>query len=301
MNTTNRLGTLLILLSMVSITPLYGQQMGDPGFNPVIKNPAYPEGEGPVIAIDGAHNNFHTIDGRYAPFARLLEKDGFRLTGFDKKFTQENLAGVDILVISNALNDEDVQQWVVPNPSAFTDEEIDALVQWVEKGGSLFLIADHMPFPGAAEELAARFGFTFNNGFAFDTTRQGPMVFSKENGLLQSDPITEGIDSVASFTGQGFQIPDGARPLLLFGSGVLSLMPDTAWAFSPETPRISLGGWSQGAVMPFGNGRLAVFGEAAMFTAQVAGPNRIKMGMNADIASQNYLFLIKLVRWLAGG
>ncbi len=300
MHTSIRTGILLILISMLNTAPLYGQQQGDPNFNPVIEDPAFPKGEGPLVAIDGAHNNFHTFDRRYAPFARLLEKDGYRVEGHNEKFTLENLSGIDILVISNALNDEDVHEWVVPNPSAFTEDEIDVVVEWVRNGGSLFLIADHMPFPGAAQELAERFGFTFNNGFAFDTTDQGPIVFSKENGLLQPDPITEGIDSVASFTGQGFQIPDGARPLLLFGRDVLSLMPDTAWAFKPDTPHIALEGWSQGAVMSVGKGRLAVFGEAAMFTAQVAGPNRFKMGMNADIAPQNYLFLIRLVRWLAG-
>ena len=47
-------------------------------------------------------------------------------------------------------------------------------------------------------------------------------------------------------------------------------------------------------------GRVAVFGEAAMFTAQLAGPNAAPMGMNAPIAGQNARFALHVMRWLAG-
>ena len=46
-------------------------------------------------------------------------------------------------------------------------------------------------------------------------------------------------------------------------------------------------------------GRVAVFGEAAMFSAQVTGPNRSTMGMNAPVAAQNAPFLLNVMRWLA--
>jgi hypothetical protein len=38
-------------------------------------------------------------------------------------------------------------------------EEMKLIKKWVKKGGSLFLIADHMPMAGAASELASVFGF----------------------------------------------------------------------------------------------------------------------------------------------
>ena len=44
-------------------------------------------------------------------------------------------------------------------------DEIKAVKKWVNDGGSLFLIADHMPCAGAAKDLAAEFGFEFTNGF----------------------------------------------------------------------------------------------------------------------------------------
>src|SRR4029453_17380278 len=56
----------------------------------------------------------------------------------------------------------------------------------------------------------------------------------------------------------------------------------------------------QGAVLTFGKGRVAVFGEAAMFSAQLAGPDKEPMGMNASVAKNNPQFLINVMHWLAG-
>ena len=36
-------------------------------------------------------------------------------------------------------------------------------------------------------------------------------------------------------------------------------MPDTAWNFNNNTPKISVSGWSQGSVKKFGKGRIAVW------------------------------------------
>jgi uncharacterized protein (DUF2249 family) len=290
---------LIALFLLLSFQTGIAQQVGDPDFNPVIEEPHYAHDEGPAVYIDEGHNNFHTLEGRFAPFAQLLEKDGYQLSSHAKLFTDTSLQSVDILVISNALNEEDLDAWVVPNPSAFSPGEIQILTDWVHEGGALLLIADHMPFPGAAKELAHAFGFTFNNGFAIDTTRQGPIVFSKETHTLSEHAISQSIDSVASFTGQGFEIPDDAISLMNFNQDVISLMPDTAWQFHEHTPYVSLEGWSQGAVKGFGKGKIAVFGEAAMFTAQLAGPNQLKIGMNSERAPQNYRFVLNVLRWLA--
>lgn len=52
--------------------------------------------------------------------------------------------------------------------------------------------------------------------------------------------------------------------------------------------------------MAHGRGRVAVFGEAAMFTAQVTGPERQPMGMNAPGAEQNAQLLLNVLHWLSG-
>jgi carotenoid cleavage dioxygenase-like enzyme len=92
-----------------------------------------------------------------------------------------NLKGIRILVIANALNKINIENWYIPTPSAFTVKEIETVRKWVKEGGSLFLIADHMPMGGAAAELAAAFGFHFTNGFAADTARRGNDYFTRKD------------------------------------------------------------------------------------------------------------------------
>lgn len=170
---------------------------------------------------------------------------------------------------------------------------------WVTEGGSLFFIADHMPFPGAAGDLAAAFGFTFNNGFALNPERLNfPSIFRKQDGTLQNSPVTGEIDSVVTYTGQAFQVPENAISVLTFGENFYTLMPDTAWRFSAETPQKSVEGWSQGAIMNFGKGRLAVFGEAATFTSQTVGDRNRIIGFSDPYAPQNATFLLNIIHWL---
>ena len=107
------------------------------------------------MAIDEGHNNFHTADGRYLHFARLLRADGYVVKGYIGEFRKSQLKNVRLLVIANALNKINVQNWYLPTPSAFTVKETEILQKWVKAGGSLFLVADHMPMGGAATDLAA--------------------------------------------------------------------------------------------------------------------------------------------------
>jgi hypothetical protein len=300
-----------VTLLAVATFPLAAQQVADTAFRPEVGPPRWPSDRGPHVVLDEAHHNFHTLSGRYLTFARLLRGDGFTVTPGRGPFTAAALSGVDVLVVANALNERNdvADEWTLPTPSAFTSEEIDAVRSWVEGGGSLLLIADHMPFPGAAHELAAAFGFELLNGFALDsgvTAPRPPMVFRRSDGSLGDHPVTNGtdpaerVDSVATFTGEAFRAPAAATSLLTFGPGTLDLLPDTAWFFHDDTPRVDVSGWSQGAVLPVGRGRVAVFGEAAMFSAQLAGPAERPMGMNAPVASGNPRFLLNLMHWLAG-
>jgi hypothetical protein len=43
-----------------------------------------------------------------------------------------------------------------------------------------------------------------------------------------------------------------------------------------------------------------MFGEAAMFSAQLAGPQKRKVGMNDELAKQNYQLLLNIIHWLDG-
>lgn len=285
---------------------LSAQQIADTNFKPLIAKPEYAKGKGPVVAIDQGHYNFHTANGRYLPFARLLRSDGYRIDSCEGEFSESQLKKVRILVIANALNKINTEHWYVPTPSAFTANEIKTVHDWVEKGGSLFLIADHMPFGGAASDLASAFGFTFTNGFAADTSKRSDDYFYRKDNTLASCPITNGrnadekIDKVVTFTGQAIRIPAGATSILKFDDKHLLMETDTAWVFDSHTRYTRIRDWSQGAFMKYGKGRVVMFGEAAMFSAQLAGPQQRKVGMNSDYAAENYKLLLNIIHWLDG-
>lgn len=298
---------LIIIIILALPLSLFSQQIADTSYNPVIQKTEYEKGKGPVVFIDEGHYNFHTKDGRFKAFANLLEKDGYNVKEYKGLFDKDKLTDGKILVISNALNKINVKDWYLPNPSAFTISEIEIVKQWVSEGGSLFLIADHMPMAGAAKDLAAVFGFEFTNGFAFDTTSRGRSIFSAGDKTLLESVITKGrnkdesVTQLATFTGQAFKITGKeAVPIIIFNNNYVNFLPDTAWVFDNKTTKYNVEGWSQGAYTAYGKGKVVVFGEAAMFTAQLAGPNKNKMGMNSPEAPQNYKLLLNIIHWLDG-
>ncbi|RJP63546.1 MAG: DUF4350 domain-containing protein [Ignavibacteriales bacterium] len=296
---------ILLILNFFITYSLKAQQIPDTSFTYNIKQTAYQQGKGPVILIDGAHNNFHTVDGNFFAFAKLMRQDGYQVSGLTDSITSpEQLKRCKILVIANALHSSNTESWALPTPSAFSKVEINNIKNWVENGGSLFLIADHMPFAGAAYELGNAFGFEFINGFAY--TRKNswpPSVYSRKDNTLNDSPITNGnqvieqINEISTFTGSAFKAPSGAIPILSFVEENYILKPDTAWIFNDDTPKQKLGGYNQGAIMEFGKGKVAVFGEAAMFTAQLVRGD-FKVGFNSDQALQNAPFTLNLIHWL---
>jgi hypothetical protein len=283
----------------------FAQQLPDTAFTYSIIHTAYEKGEGPVVYIDAAHNNFHTKDGGFFAFGKLLEQDGYNVKSLNTPISDAGvLKDCKILVIANAMNIANADDWANPTLSAFSEDEINVIKTFVKNGGSLFLIADHMPFAGAAYELGKAFGFEFLNGFAYTGERTWPpSVFNFENNTLEKTSVVTGtkdyemINQIATFTGSAFKIPEVAVPVLSFLKEHYALLPDTAWQFNENTPRQNLEGYYQGALMKFGKGRVAVFGEAAMFTAQVVNGTR-KVGFNSESAPKNAQFTLNLIHWL---
>jgi hypothetical protein len=299
-------GFVVLLYITVNMQILHAQQVADTSYKPVIKHPAYQPGKGQKIHIDQAHANFHTRTGRYLPFAKILERDGYIVEDFNNEFTAQTLRGCKILVISNAIHQQNKDAWANPILSAFSKAEIIHLFNWVKNGGSLFLIADHMPFGGAASELAAAFGIEFQNGFAYNAKSESIDYFNYADSTLLESPLVNGrfedemVNHVASFTGQVFPCPEGFTPIGKMTKGSYQLYPDTAWKFNEQTRIVPTDYWCQLAYSRYGQGKIVISGEAAMFSAQLAGPTQIKSGMNSATASENYQLLLNIIHWLDG-
>ena len=113
----------LLSLALV-LSPVAAQQRADQDFQPQVSEPAYGAGDGPLVLIDEAHNNFHTATGRYAPFANLLRADGYRVEGLNGSLSSEALAEAKVLVIANPLSERNRSRAILPTYSAFSAEEI---------------------------------------------------------------------------------------------------------------------------------------------------------------------------------
>jgi hypothetical protein len=283
------------------------QQTVDPDFHPVVDHPEYRTESGPLVLIDEAHFNYHTAKGQYEPFARVLRLDGFRVQPFKERFSPSSLRKGKILVIANAVSEATAKNWAAPSASAFSEKEIAAVRDWVRGGGALILIVDHMPIPGSNERLALAFGVkNWSNGYAQDPRSGGLITFRREGGALADHAIADGrsgaerVEHVVTFAGSAFEAPPGSQPILTFTGDAVSWLPKLAGKLEPGTPSVSVKGWHQGAVLRYGKGRVALFGEAAMFAAQRVGPGRDPNGMNARIAAQNQQFLLNVFHWLAG-
>jgi hypothetical protein len=283
-------------------------QRADYGWNPPVERPEFSRAH-PRVLIDEGHNNTSAgFTGRYWPFARLLRADGYTVVRGAKPFTPAYLAGAQVLVVVNASGESKKQIFGIniPIPGGknkqksdppFTAAEIAVVQSWVERGGSLLLVADHAPFGEAAAGLSAAFGVTMHKGFVeVPDESSDPLLFSKENGRLGDHPVFKGsrpgtaVDIVMTYTGQSLDGPDDAAVLLR--------LPPTAVEYVPDDDTLAErpAGTAQGLALTYGSGRVVVLGEGAMLTAQVN--RRVRYGMNTS-DNDNRRFVLNVMHWLS--
>lgn len=295
-----------------------GGQKADPEYKARTNQPAFVS-DHPKVLFDEGHENVHTVKGTYEPFADLLGSDGYAVISTNEKFSRETLEGSAILVIVNPRGKEEK---FLP---AFTEDECDAVEQWVTGGGSLLLIADHYPIGSGAEILSKRFSIMMSKGFTNDSLHCDPtsvtgspldgtsqLLFTRENGLLADHPITNGRDSsehvnrVMAFTGQSLLGPAESEPLLKLAPSAYDIVPDSIWqekewlfftnTYTRFSDPVSAAGRAQGVALKHGQGRVVVLGEAAMLTAQVYREERFGMQVPGI---DNKQFALNIMHWLS--
>lgn len=294
----------LIAAALSVSTISFAQQVADPNFDTKVAHPAYKK-NGPKVLFDEAHNNFHTAGGRYKPFADLITSDGYQVTPNKEKFSAAVLKSFKILVISNALGAPQMNLPEAGN-SAFTDAECDAVRDWVKSGGALLLIADHAPAGGAAQILGDRFGVNMSKmytadpeNYEKDTDNRGFIVYTRESGRLADHAITRGrndaerVNKIIAFTGQSLKGPPDSFAFMKLADSAVDAMP------GQNSNPTSAAGRAQGIVLKLGKGRVVLLGEAAMLSAQLAGPDKMPFGMNRP-GIDNRQLALNIMHWLSG-
>ena len=309
-----RLVLLAIGGSTMVVPSLAGGMLGprqgvDPGFNAHVVRPAYVNRH-PRVLFDEAHNNADTSGGRYKPFADLITSDGYSVVPGKRTFSKSALTGYDVLVIVNAEGPKNKR-----DASPFTEEECDAVRDWVSAGGALLIISDNAPFSAAVARLSKRFDVELTNGYTVDTSKynketedQTELVFTRDDGLLGEHPInmgrdaTERINRIISFSGTSLKGPKSSVPLLKLADTAMDVFPPdrkpTPDDPSPDYRQVSASGRAQAVALTFGKGRVVVLGEAAMLTAQVA-LRGFRFGMNVT-GIDNRQLALNMMHWLSG-
>lgn len=274
-----------------------------------VANPAYLQ-RGPLVLFDEAHHNLHTARGTYAPFVHLIENDGYTVRRNREAFTKAGLQGAQVLVISNAMGNNERN-----DDAAFTEAECDDVAEFVRQGGSLLLITDHYPMGDAAQNLAARFGVQMSRGETDDSTSYEKQ-FDPSNIVYTSfgrHPIINGrtgaerIRRVLTFTGQSLSVPPGATALLPLGPHAIDLSARPRVERNGGDVRVivefgdavSAAGRAQAVALSHGRGRVVMLAEAAMASAQLSAHDKSPFGMNVT-GYDDRQFILNTMHWLTG-
>lgn len=272
-----------------------------------VANPVYPLGKGPKILIDGGHHNFMPQFDFMKPFERLAENDGYRVFHDNSKFTKAYLDYYDMVLIITALPFPFTTKTEVTDEVTFTSEEITALFEWVNQGGSLLVFSEHAPFDQAINPLLKRFGIQSSVGTTRDTLnydteigRPGWIVFSESNQLLNSEhPITLGrtesekIENIMTFGGSA-----------LSGAGYTNLfrLAESSENIEHPTGVGPIGrGDSQCLVGRVGEGKIVAFGDSNGFTAMVfrMDDDSIQPGGMTTAGYQWRQLVLNTLHWLS--
>jgi len=305
--------TAAALAALALASACRGGARADPAFRATVAAPAHPPREGPLVLVDAGHRNRHRLDGRYAPLGALLAADGWRVRSRSGPFTAASLAGVKVVVVAGAMGEG-------AGKPALSPEEEEVLVAFVRAGGGLLLVADHVPFAEAVRPLARRFGIELLGGEVQDLAHREPgtrdpaqLLFTRADGTLGEHPIVLGrgpderVERVVTFTGSALAAPPPAVPLLVLSPTATDLVVvsievvpgllGTSTRTTLDGP-VPTRGNAQAAAVEAGAGRVVVFGEAAVLTAQVEA-HAGRFGLDWPTAHNRQLAL-NVVRWLGG-
>lgn len=298
-----------LLLFVLSINFAFCQwpMANDPSFNFEVDHPIYKKGEGPKILLDGAHHNFFIQWDFIKPFAEVALADGYQPVIDSLSFTQEYLDRFDIVMIITALPFDFTTKNEVTNETTFTEEEINSLFEWVNKGGSLLVFSEHAPFDQAINPLLKRFGIETSIGRTIDSLNYnkeigntGWIEFSTQNrGLKNEHPILRGrnkeeeITKLMTFGGSALTGPNYTK-LLALSENSENIVHSTG--VGPKGK-----GNAQALAGEIGEGKVVALGDSNGFTAMIFNnPDGSKQAAGMNLIEYDWKqFVLNTLHWLS--
>jgi len=191
--------------------------------------------------------------------------------------------------------------------SRFSSNEIEAIVNFVEHGGSLFLIGDHTNVFGTSSclnPIAQKFGVKYNYDATYDLS-SGKLTFYRPTNLL-SHPVIQNVDYLLFGTSCSLETGVSSESVIT-GYGIKSMYLDYSRKnFFPDgadSPTMSCGLFTQMAAVKSGKGRVLFFTDSTIFSnfwMFMSGKPELFLGSLNWLNRQNYLDFLNYLFILFG-
>ncbi len=167
----------------------------------VVDNPSVSQG---VVVIDYTHDNAFFIEEMNSLLSRIVSRGFSYEVVFDPEFVEEAEEGalIDKLSYAKAL--------ILPLPRAeYSAEEIDAIEQFVERGGNVLIMGDptRTVIVEALNSIAGSFGIIFANDYLYSLENNDNNYRNVVYSNFGTSPLTNGLEEVVLYASSSVQAP----------------------------------------------------------------------------------------------
>lgn len=208
-------------------------------------------------------------------------------------------------ITTQLLSNYDILILKIPT-SVFSNDEIEAIVKFVQAGGGLFLLGEHTNVFGSSAYLnpiANRFGFYFRYDCLFDIEKKFEQLYRPPK--LLPHPIVQNMPCFLFATSCSIEPKSYLWENVILSSGLKSLDIDYSSSnFYPQVidnPKMDFGSFIQTIAVKYGKGRVVGFTDSTCFSnfsAFIPGKPEFLLGTIDWLNKRNflgwlnYLFLI---------
>jgi hypothetical protein len=300
--------SMLLAICLLFAITIQGQMLNDSPFDTSVAHTKYSQGKGPKVLFDRGHYNFIVDMGLAKPLIDVATADGYQVEIDSMKFTKAYLSKYKMLVIFPAMPFKFGSKSQVTDEITFTQDELNALHEWVSNGGSLLMFDEHAPIDKSVTPLFNKFGIQLSIGIVSDSlnyenkfemsSKESLLKFTRSNGLLNSEhPITQGektgeqINNIMTYGGGGLTGKDYSNLFRLSPSATIKKYSGSAPSGKAE---------SQGLAGNFGKGKVVALGDCNGFTAMYMMMKSKKFSAGMQVAEYDWKqFALNTFHWLS--
>ncbi len=174
--------------------------------SPAAEAPVTPTGRGGTLLVDAIHAN-NVLESELSAFLNR-----FTARGFSVEWARSTGGGDPSQTLAARLRGADAFLSVVPS-AAYSTAEVQAVRDFVQRGGKVLLVADPTR-PNNVNILSSAFGVTVEDDYLYNTREHDANFKNVIFRNFRPSPLTRGLRQVIFYTGSSLRAPSGG---LIFG------------------------------------------------------------------------------------